>query len=168
VIQYVTSPDLMILPEGSTQSFLIVHVCNDAGRWGAGFTGAISDVTKLPESAYRAWKLGSPGRNPTSGPCALGEVQLVRFDEGRYVLNMVAQRGTRRLRTDVCLDYPALDRTLFLAARWVEALSRTETAPLKVRMPRIGCGLAGGTWQRVGPMVERHLGEFDVTVFDLP
>lgn len=167
MIQYVTSANLMDFSGSQGQNVLVVHVCNNAGRWGAGFTGSISEVTSLPETAYRAWKLGSPGRNPTSGACALGEVQLVCFEEGCYVLNMVAQRGTRRQRTDVCLDYPALDRTLFLAARWAEALSRNE-ASLKVRMPRIGCGLAGGTWERVGPMVEQHLGEFDVTVFDLP
>lgn len=166
MIAFVTSADLMVFPEERKQVHLVVHVCNDAGRWGAGFTGAVSEVTPLPESAYRAWKLGSPGATRTSGSCVLGEVQLVNWDKGRYVLNMVAQRGTRRSRTDVCLDYPSLNRTLYLAAQWAHALSGD--LPVRIRMPRIGCGLAGGTWERVGPMVEEHLGRFDVTVFDLP
>jgi hypothetical protein len=36
-------------------------------------------------------------------------------------------------------------------------------------MPRIGCGLAGGTWERVGPLVEETLGRAGVavTVYDL-
>jgi O-acetyl-ADP-ribose deacetylase (regulator of RNase III) len=37
-----------------------------------------------------------------------------------------------------------------------------------VHMPRIGCGLAGGTWERIGPLVEEELSARDipVTVYD--
>jgi len=35
-------------------------------------------------------------------------------------------------------------------------------------MPRIGCGLAGGTWEEVEPLVQEHLAvDFNVTVYDL-
>jgi hypothetical protein len=35
-----------------------------------------------------------------------------------------------------------------------------------VHMPRIGCGLAGGTWDRVGPIVDWTLDRRDVFVYD--
>jgi len=37
-----------------------------------------------------------------------------------------------------------------------------------VHMPRIGCGLAGGTWDRIEPIIVRALCEHDVavTVYD--
>lgn len=37
-------------------------------------------------------------------------------------------------------------------------------------MPRIGCGLAGGTWDRVGPIVEEELCAHGVPVmvYDWP
>ncbi len=36
-----------------------------------------------------------------------------------------------------------------------------------VHMPRIGCGLAGGTWDVMGPLVEECLQGISVTVHDL-
>jgi hypothetical protein len=37
-------------------------------------------------------------------------------------------------------------------------------------MPRIGCGLAGGTWDRVEPVLESTLAAagVEVVVYDLP
>jgi hypothetical protein len=35
-------------------------------------------------------------------------------------------------------------------------------------MPRIGCGLAGGTSDRIGPMVADALMGIEVTVYELP
>ncbi|MDB5329367.1 MAG: hypothetical protein JWP03_518 [Phycisphaerales bacterium] len=39
-----------------------------------------------------------------------------------------------------------------------------------VHMPRIGCGVAGGTWDIVGPIVQQTLADAGVNVFvyDLP
>ena len=33
-----------------------------------------------------------------------------------------------------------------------------------VHMPRIGCGLAGGTWDNIEPIIERTLCEADIEV----
>jgi O-acetyl-ADP-ribose deacetylase (regulator of RNase III) len=40
-------------------------------------------------------------------------------------------------------------------------------AKLSVHMPRIGCGLAGGTWSEVGPLVEKSIVGVNVYVYDL-
>jgi hypothetical protein len=39
-----------------------------------------------------------------------------------------------------------------------------------IHMPRIGCGLAGGNWDQIEPLLEEHLvmAGFDVRVHDLP
>jgi hypothetical protein len=39
-----------------------------------------------------------------------------------------------------------------------------------VHMPRIGCGLAGGQWEEIEPIIETTLGAkgVAVTVYDLP
>ena len=38
-----------------------------------------------------------------------------------------------------------------------------------VHMPRIGCGLAGGTWDRIEPLLVQHVASrgVQVTVYDL-
>jgi hypothetical protein len=39
-----------------------------------------------------------------------------------------------------------------------------------IHMPRIGCGLAGGSWDQVEPLLETHLAQagFNVRVYGLP
>lgn len=37
-----------------------------------------------------------------------------------------------------------------------------------VHMPRVGCGLAGGSWDDVEPIINRALAGVPVTVYDLP
>ena len=39
-----------------------------------------------------------------------------------------------------------------------------------IHMPRIGCGLAGGSWHEIEPILEEHLAGagFDIRVYDLP
>ena len=34
-----------------------------------------------------------------------------------------------------------------------------------VHMPRIGCGLAGGKWEEIEPIITRQLSEKDITVY---
>jgi hypothetical protein len=43
-------------------------------------------------------------------------------------------------------------------------------APTSARMPRIGCGRAGGNWDQIEPLLHEHLAiaGFDVCVYDLP
>lgn len=79
-----------------------------------------------------------------------------------WVANMVGQRGMRTGSKGVPVRYEAID----------EALGRLADKALElgasVHMPRIGCGLAGGKWSRVEPLiVERLLKRgLSVTVYD--
>jgi O-acetyl-ADP-ribose deacetylase (regulator of RNase III) len=133
----------------------IVHVCNDQGGWGKGFVLAISRRWPEPEEAFRAWAR-------RGDRFELGMVQLVRVGEGLVVANMVAQRGYATAARPVALDYDALATCLGkLADRLVTGTT--------VSMPRIGCGLAGGRWELVEPLVEGRLCArgFDVRVYDL-
>jgi O-acetyl-ADP-ribose deacetylase (regulator of RNase III) len=36
----------------------------------------------------------------------------------------------------------------------------------KIGMPKIGCGIAGGKWEDVLPIIQKHLGNCDVTVVE--
>ena len=78
------------------------------------------------------------------------------------VANMIAQRGVRRGSSGPPIRYEALGECL--AAVAAKAL---ELGP-SVHMPRIGCGLAGGKWSEVEPLIERHLvgAGVAVTVYD--
>jgi hypothetical protein len=78
------------------------------------------------------------------------------------VANMVAQRGTRRGSSGPPIRYDALAACLGqVAARALELKASTH-------MPRIGCGLAGGQWAKVEPLIQEQLCSrgVAVTVYD--
>ncbi|MFD4376292.1 macro domain-containing protein [Streptomyces sp. NPDC058486] len=137
---------------------IIAHVCNDIGGWGKGFVVAVSRRWPEPEAAFRRWH-----RERAANDFGLGAAQFVQVSPYLWVANLVGQRGIRTGRsTGVPVRYEAIDRALErLADRAVELGA-------SVHMPRIGCGLAGGTWDRVEPLVRERLVErgIAVTVYD--
>ncbi|MFF3034449.1 macro domain-containing protein [Streptomyces rubiginosohelvolus] len=136
---------------------LIVHVCNDLGGWGKGFVLALSRRWPEPEAAYRRWH-----RERAGNDFALGAVQFVQVGPYLWVANMVGQRGMRTGSKGVPVRYEAIDTALGSVAAKARELGAT------VHMPRIGCGLAGGTWSRIEPLIERRLisAGLSVTVYD--
>lgn len=138
---------------------VIAHVCNDLGGWGKGFVLALSRRWPEPETAYRRWH-----RERAKNDFGLGAVQLVPVDPHLWVANLVGQRGIRTGRsTGVPVRYEAIDTGL--AALGEHALRLGAS----VHMPRIGCGLAGGRWERVEPLVTARLTArgVPVTVYDV-
>ena len=124
---------------------IIVHICNDVGAWGAGFVMAISQKWKLPETKYREW-LRKPDED-----FILGKVQFVDVGSDIYIANMIAQHNIHKKGTPrgIYIRYDALDTALQAVANYRKDVS--------IHMPRIGCGLAGGTWEKIEPIIEKNL-----------
>ncbi|MFE6359258.1 macro domain-containing protein [Streptomyces sp. NPDC057806] len=136
---------------------LIAHVCNDIGGWGKGFVLAVSRRWPEPERAYRAWH-----RARATNDFALGAAQFVQVEPYVWVANLVGQRGIRTGSKGVPVRYEAIDAALARLADKAAELGAS------VHMPRIGCGLAGGQWSRVEPLIIERLGRrgIPVTVYD--
>lgn len=136
---------------------IIAHVCNDRGGWGKGFVLALSARWQEPERAFRKWYRGRAGND-----FGLGAVQVIEVGRGLWVANMIGQHGTKTGSAGPPIRYEAVDRCL---ARLAEHAVELEAS---VHMPRIGCGLAGGKWGRVEPLVAARLGErgVAVTIYD--
>jgi O-acetyl-ADP-ribose deacetylase (regulator of RNase III) len=142
-------------PDGAGPG-VIAHVCNDSGGWGKGFVLAISRRWPEPEAAYRSWARSGE-------QFGLGMVQLVKVEDHLSVANMVAQHGHVSPVNPVPIRSSALAQCLSTLAGWVEVGTI-------IHMPRIGCGLAGGSWDQIAPLLEEHLAGagFEVQVYDLP
>ncbi|GAX49026.1 macro domain-containing protein [Streptomyces olivochromogenes] len=136
---------------------LIAHVCNDIGGWGKGFVLALSRRWPEPEAAYRAWH-----RDRAHNDFGLGATQFVQVEKYVWVANLIGQRGIRTGSKGVPVRYEAIDTGLAHLATKAAELDAS------VHMPRIGCGLAGGNWSRVEPLIMRRLVErgVAVTVYD--
>lgn len=158
-------------PQGPGRK-IIAHVCNDVGAWGAGFVLALSARSSIPRQEYRRWYknwvlvpyVRELSHEP---PFKLGEIQFAYLRGQAYVwaCNMIAQRGTHRGPEDTrpLIQYDALRHCLRKLGTAAHA------AHASIHMPRIGCGLAGGTWAEVQPIIMQELcvNNLDVTVYDL-
>jgi O-acetyl-ADP-ribose deacetylase (regulator of RNase III) len=135
---------------------IIVHVCNDVGGWGKGFVMAISNKWKEPEKQYRDWY-------KSQKDFSLGEVQFVRVANDIWVANMIGQRDVKKDKEgNPPIRYEAILKGLEKVNVFAKELNAS------VHMPRIGCGLAGGTWDKIEPLINASLSEkdIDVTVYD--
>ena len=145
-------------PKGAG-SKIIAHICNDIGAWGRGFVLALSKLSPAPERAFREWYRGRE-RNDF----ALGAVQFVFVSPDIKVANMIGQHGIRKSQGVPPIRYDAVETAL----KTVGEKAQTENAT--VHLPRIGCGLAGGKWSEIEPLIERQICASGVPVFvyDLP
>jgi O-acetyl-ADP-ribose deacetylase (regulator of RNase III) len=136
---------------------IIAHVCNDRGVWGKGFVLALSRRWSEPARAFKQWH-----REREQNDFGLGAMQLVRVGEDVWVANIVSQHGIRPAQGVPPIRYEALERCLDKLAAQAKELNAS------VHMPRIGCGLAGGEWNRIEPLIAQKLCEQDVpvTVYD--
>ncbi|HZZ71147.1 MAG TPA: hypothetical protein VFE24_02775 [Pirellulales bacterium] len=155
-IEFVTGDATRPIGEGSK---VIVHVCNDIGVWGKGFVMALSKRWKEPEKSYRRWH-----RNRETEQFHLGAVQFVNVETQICVANLIGQRDIYRKNGIAPIRYPAIGEGLECVARFAVENEAT------VHMPRIGCGLAGGIWNQIEPLIESALCSQGILtfVYDLP
>lgn len=135
---------------------IIVHICNDIGGWGAGFVLAISKRWKKPEEEYKELFKTKPYP-------LLGEIQFVQTEQDIFVANLIGQRHIvpdRNGRPPI--RYKAVETGLAKLADFAKEISAS------VHMPRIGCGLAGGSWEKIEPIIKMQLtnNKIDVFVYD--
>jgi len=156
-LQYVTGDATDPVADGPV---IIAHICNDIGAWGSGFVLAVSARWPAAEEAYRLWHENGPHFE-------LGYTQLVAVSGRIVVANMIAQHGT--------VTFPAGDglppiRYKALSGALASVGTAARKAGASVHMPRIGCGLAGGRWDLIEPVIEQKLCRrgVPVVVYDLP
>lgn len=164
---------------------VIVQICNDAGKWGRGFVMAVSQRWPIAREVYRLWHAGQTNQaisehiafyadhrdgwqaHAVQQSFDLGAVQFVHVQRDIIVCNMIAQHGIGQ-RSGPPIRYGALEKCLTYVVEYLGGPDRRGKRP-SVHMPRIGCGLAGGKWSEVAPLIEKTLcaADIDVTVYDL-
>ena len=147
-------------PQGEGTKIL-VHVCNDLGKWGKGFVLAVSRRWKEPERLYKLWAEGK-----TDQKFKLGEVQFVQVQEDLWVANLIGQHGIRTHNSKASVP-PIRHDAIRQGLQKVADFAVEKEA--SVHMPRIGAGLAGGDWQKISELIEETLVQngLEVTVYSL-
>ena len=150
-IQFITGDATR--PIGSGHK-IVAHICNDAGKWGKGFVLAVSARWWQPKAQFLKLHL--------KHSLILGSVQLVRVERSIWVANMIAQSGVARPENPAPIRYEALLECLKQLGFHAHQLRAS------IHMPRIGCGLAGGSWDKIEPMLRETLPGTKVFVCDPP
>ena len=153
-IKYIKGDATQPIGEGNR---IIVHVCNDVGGWGKGFVMAISKRWSEPEIKYREW--AKNGDN-----FELGEVQFVQVEPTTWVANLIGQHDIKKGKDgSPPVRYSAIRKGLVKVSIFAREINAS------VHMPRIGCGLAGGTWDQILPGLSHELtgAGVETVVYDL-
>ena len=140
------------------ESGLICHGVNCFETMGAGLAKAIRD--RWPY-VYEYYKLSG------SGPDLLGEIRpiCIRPEPKLWVVNCYTQvyYGRRKpFRGEQHLDYQALKSCLYQCVRFASLHGGSD-----IHLPRIGCGLAGGDWDRVHSIIDAYAHLIPITIWEL-
>lgn len=145
---------------------IVMHCCNDLGRFGAGFASAVSRQWPKAKEAYLAWysKRDMPEGVATTGPMGLGESQLVQVGDKLWVANLIGQHGVGvGSGGRAPIRYDALRKGLLTTYRWADIHKAS------IHAPRLGSGLAGGSWDNIKVMIQNAITDkgMSVTVYIL-
>ena len=137
-------------PVGDDRKILI-HCCNDCGRWGKGFVVALSRRWPITRTEYLKWYRGRKGFK-------LGAVQFIKVEDDVVVGNMIGQHGTKTQNKVPPIRYGAI----------AKCLEKVGTAAVRnkasIHCPRFGSALAGGSWNRIEELINTHLCSKDISV----
>jgi len=148
----------------STQHRVVAHIVNDAGKYGAGVSGAIAKAWPEAEEYYR--RQYKAARHNVK----LGCVLWTGAYDNVMVAQMVAQRGVRSSANAKPIRYDALEECLTKLARGARVLPdadavRDPTRNVSIHMPRIGSSLAGGDWGIIEPLIDEVLWDLQVFIY---
>jgi O-acetyl-ADP-ribose deacetylase (regulator of RNase III) len=137
---------------------IIIHVCNDIGRWGKGFVVALSRKWKLPENMYKNWHKWKKEKD--SGAFKLGNVQFVEIPGTDIIVaNMIGQHTIWNQNGLPPIRYSAIKKALAKVRVKSRELGAT------VHGPKFGAGLAGGKWELIEDIIEEELSSHDIPVY---
>lgn len=139
-IKYINADALV--PQDKNKPTFILHACNNWGKWGAGFVLAISNKWSSPEKIYRSrksWKMGN--------------IDVVHVDHNIYVINMICQNGIRKRGDHPNKTYINYDQLRICLDKAKIEMNKISTN-YNINMPKIGCGLAGGNWSLIEPIIQ--------------
>ena len=139
---------------------IIAHCCNNIGAWGRGVVLAISRRWGMPELIYRRWAQ----ENPFEMRNSLGKIQIVPVERDIMVANIIGQNGIKTKNGIPPVRYDAIRSGLEKIEKFMENYKDKNPT---LHMPRIGCGLAGGEWQKIEPIIEETI-SCPVYIYTLP
>ncbi len=136
-----------------SSNVIIPHICNNVGKWGAGFVLALSKQWPKKLKEYSPEYVYGPGRSENH--YGLGGVQYIQTLDGTTVVNMIAQCGTIGPKNRHPIKYDALDNCMKMISTHHRDYYGKERE-YEIHAPMFGAGLAGGSWLVIEALIKEH------------
>ena len=134
---------------------VLIHQCNCFNNMGAGIAPLIAK--RFPEAHHADLQTIRGDLNK------LGSFSYATTEQELIVINAYGQYHYSRHKERTGTEYPALRKALQGVSEFLRNID--STCKLKIGMPKIGCGLGGGSWDIVSNIINEELSDFDVTVY---
>ena len=148
MITYKNGDILKALESGEIEIF--GHGTNCSNGFGSGIAGQIAKKYPNVKKEFHDNYLEFQNK--------LGTVQFVRFD-GKQIANCYTQENYGYNGDKFC-SYDAIDSSM------KELYEYCKANKLKVGLPKIGCGLAGGKWSIVEAIINEAFQDMEVIVYE--
>lgn len=135
---------------------ILAHGVNCSGGFGSGIAGQIAKEYPIVKQEYLyiyntiSWRLG--------------KIQIVDINK-RLIINCATQqyygRDPQSQPNNRYCDYEAISKCM------AELYKLVYKENLKIGIPRIGCGLAGGNWDIVEAIINEAFSDYTIYVYDL-
>lgn len=151
-------------PQTSDEKEIVVipHVCNNAGKWGAGFVLALSKKWEEPERIYRSF-IDKNKHYET-----LGRTCFAKINNKLAVANMIGQNGTVSADNPKPIKYHALSDAMYQVFEYVEMIKCQTSNPVVIHAPKFGSLRAGGNWDFILELIREIWLEngIDVVIYE--
>ena len=146
--------DLVKLANEKNYFDAIIHGCNCFCTMGSGIANQIRELWPQVYKEDCLTKIGDKNKLGCYTYCQ------VRTKSHKFLVVFNAYTQYNYGRDKVQADYDAI-RKVF------HSLSESGyLTGMRIGLPKIGCGLAGGDWNIVEPIIEEELKDFDVTIVE--
>lgn len=151
MIKYVNGNIIHALKSNEIDAF--AHGCNCSGGFGSGIAGQIAREWPHVRDAYRALY--------HSNQADIGFFLPVAVEGNKWIINCGTQEKYLPRGIDH-VDYVALRKVM------KDTLHFAMHRNLRVAMPQIGAGLAGGDWDKISKIVEEIFINYPIIVYVYP
>lgn len=146
-----------------SEKVIIVHIVNNIGLWGAGFTKALTKAypkSKLDYLEYLSIKIPKTYASRSVQNLVLGRSLLTKPLKNKdiYIANLFGQNGVRTSFNRKPIDYIALDSALRdLHLQLTNPPAGYDFSDYTIQAPLLGVGLAFGEWSIIEKIIKRTL-----------
>jgi hypothetical protein len=120
---------------------------------GAGFTKALDKKSDKARIDYLNFIQAKKNKGYTAvdllGTCVFTYMYINNDQTWTCVVSMIAQDGVKNKNNTQPINYKALELCL------MQFTKHSSSNNCIVQMPRIGCGLAGGEWHKIEPLINK-------------